>query len=72
MAYQIYFSNPTEFLRNLIIATLRIKKHAKTITDNETKLLDSMGLDTPVESVADETPEIISLKQTTRKPKKMS
>ena len=44
MAYQIYFSNPNEFLRNLIIATLRIKQHSKTITDNEKQLLIASGM----------------------------
>ena len=50
MAYQIYFSNPNEFLRNLIIAILRIKKHSKTITENEKQLLVSSGMDDSSES----------------------
>ena len=50
MAYQIYFSNPNEFLRNLIIAILRIKKHSKTITENEKQLLVASGIDELSES----------------------
>ena len=50
MAYQIYFSNPNEFLRNLIVAILRIKKHSKTITENEKQLLVDSGMDTSSES----------------------
>ena len=50
MAYQIYFSNPNEFLRNLIIAILRIKKHSKTITENEKQLLVTSGMDELSES----------------------
>ncbi len=72
MAYQIYFSNPTEFLRNLIIAILRIKKHSKTITDNETKLLEEVSLDTAEESIINELPEVTIPKQPTRKPKTTS
>ena len=49
MAYQIYFSNPNEFLRSLVIAILRIKKHAKTITENEKQFLISSGIDVSVE-----------------------
>ena len=44
MAYQIYFSDPNEFLRNLIVATLRIKQHSKTITENEKQLLIASGM----------------------------
>ena len=50
MAYQIYFSNPNEFLRNLIIAILRIKKHSKTITESEKQLLVASGMDISSES----------------------
>ena len=50
MAYQIYFSDPTEFLRNLIIAILRIKKHSKTITESEKQLLVASGMDISSES----------------------
>ena len=50
MAYQIYFSNPNEFLRNLIVAILRIKKHSETITENENQLLVDSGIDISSES----------------------
>ena len=60
MAYHIYFSNPNEFLHDLIVSILRIKKHAKTITENENELLIASGMDVPLEpSYSDE--EVISV-----------
>ena len=49
MPYHIFFSNPNEFLQSLVIAILRIKKHAKTITENEKELLIASGMDVPLE-----------------------
>ena len=72
MAYQIYFSNPNEFLRNLIIAILRIKKHSKTITDKETKLLEKVALDNSSEPVVNNTPQFITPKSSPRKPNQIS